>query len=139
MVNLAYPTAPAEVIEQLSVSSFIEGLRNPEIGQLVRLARHKTISEALAQAHPGVQVKLDKLKPINTRIVRERRRDLVKILLIPSRMSWKSLPMDQTPKIPPRIEEDPSVVGPVVLRDTYEVGAPNLLLNRTRETPTSQP
>ncbi|KAJ8916145.1 hypothetical protein NQ315_004512 [Exocentrus adspersus] len=50
MVNLAYPTAPAEVIEQLSVSSFIEGLRDPEIGQLVRLARHKTISEALAQA-----------------------------------------------------------------------------------------
>ncbi|KAJ8915460.1 hypothetical protein NQ315_003223 [Exocentrus adspersus] len=50
MVNLAYPTAPAEVIEQLLVSSFIEGLRDPEIGQLVRLARHKTISEALAQA-----------------------------------------------------------------------------------------
>ncbi|KAJ8912214.1 hypothetical protein NQ315_009038 [Exocentrus adspersus] len=50
MVNLAYPTAPAEVIEQLSVSSFIEGLRDPEIGQLVTLARHKTISEALAQA-----------------------------------------------------------------------------------------
>ncbi|KAJ8914922.1 hypothetical protein NQ315_016076 [Exocentrus adspersus] len=50
MVNLAYPTAPAEVIEQLSVSSFIDGLRDPEIGQLVRLARHKTISEALAQA-----------------------------------------------------------------------------------------
>ncbi|KAJ8915091.1 hypothetical protein NQ315_014346 [Exocentrus adspersus] len=50
MVNLAYPTAPAEVIEQLSVSSFIEGLRDPEIGQLVRLARPKTISEALAQA-----------------------------------------------------------------------------------------
>ncbi|KAJ8909763.1 hypothetical protein NQ315_005452 [Exocentrus adspersus] len=37
-------------------------------------------------------------------------------------MSWKSLPTDKTPKIPPRIEEDPSVVGPVVLRDTYEVG-----------------
>ncbi|KAJ8912584.1 hypothetical protein NQ315_005747 [Exocentrus adspersus] len=50
MVNLAYPTAPAEVIEQFSVSSFIEGLRDPEIGQLVRLTRHKTISEALAQA-----------------------------------------------------------------------------------------
>ncbi|KAJ8909983.1 hypothetical protein NQ315_013575 [Exocentrus adspersus] len=50
MVNQAYPTALAEVIEQLSVSSFIEGLRDPEIGQLVRLARHKTISEALAQA-----------------------------------------------------------------------------------------
>ncbi|KAJ8913144.1 hypothetical protein NQ315_006062 [Exocentrus adspersus] len=50
MVNLAYPTAPVEVIEQLSVSSFIEGLRDSEIGQLVRLARHKTISEALAQA-----------------------------------------------------------------------------------------
>ncbi|KAJ8910126.1 hypothetical protein NQ315_003497 [Exocentrus adspersus] len=50
MVNLAYPKAPAEVIEQLSVSSFIEGLRDPEIGQLVRLARPKTISEALAQA-----------------------------------------------------------------------------------------
>ncbi|KAJ8915696.1 hypothetical protein NQ315_000630 [Exocentrus adspersus] len=41
MVNLAYPTAPAEVIEQLSVSSFIEGLRDPEID---------TSSEALAQA-----------------------------------------------------------------------------------------
>ncbi|KAJ8913478.1 hypothetical protein NQ315_013858 [Exocentrus adspersus] len=40
----------AEVIEQVSVSSFIEGLRDPEIGQLVRLARPKTISEALAQA-----------------------------------------------------------------------------------------
>ncbi|KAJ8911361.1 hypothetical protein NQ315_011654 [Exocentrus adspersus] len=50
MVNLAYPKAPAEVIEQLSVSNFIEGLRDPEIGQLVRLARPKTISEALAQA-----------------------------------------------------------------------------------------
>ncbi|KAJ8915474.1 hypothetical protein NQ315_003237 [Exocentrus adspersus] len=50
MVNLAYPTAPAEVIEQLSVSNFIEGLRDPEIGQLVRLARSKTISEAFAQA-----------------------------------------------------------------------------------------
>ncbi|KAJ8918198.1 hypothetical protein NQ315_014065 [Exocentrus adspersus] len=50
MVNLAYPTAPAEVIEQLSVSSFVDGLRDPEISQLVRLARHKTISEALAQA-----------------------------------------------------------------------------------------
>ncbi|KAJ8916775.1 hypothetical protein NQ315_005780 [Exocentrus adspersus] len=35
MVNLAYPTAPAEVIEQLS---------------LVRLARHRIISEALVQA-----------------------------------------------------------------------------------------
>ncbi|KAJ8924575.1 hypothetical protein NQ315_000724 [Exocentrus adspersus] len=50
MVNLAYPTAPAEVIEQLSVNSFVDGLRDPEINQLVRLARHKTISEALAQA-----------------------------------------------------------------------------------------
>ncbi|KAJ8913363.1 hypothetical protein NQ315_008753 [Exocentrus adspersus] len=50
MVKIAYPKAPAEVIRQLSVSSFIEGLRDPEIGQLVRLARPKTISEALAQA-----------------------------------------------------------------------------------------
>ncbi|KAJ8916995.1 hypothetical protein NQ315_012910 [Exocentrus adspersus] len=50
MVNLAYPTAPTQVIEQLSVSSFIEGLRDPEIGQLIRLARPKTISEALVQA-----------------------------------------------------------------------------------------
>ncbi|KAJ8919094.1 hypothetical protein NQ315_012079 [Exocentrus adspersus] len=48
--NLAYPTAPAEVIEQLSVSSFVDGLRDPEISLLIRLARHKTISEALAQA-----------------------------------------------------------------------------------------
>ncbi|KAJ8913117.1 hypothetical protein NQ315_000574 [Exocentrus adspersus] len=46
--NLAYPTAPAEVIEQLSVSCYVDGLRVPEIGQLVRLARHKTTSEALA-------------------------------------------------------------------------------------------
>ncbi|KAJ8909672.1 hypothetical protein NQ315_008902 [Exocentrus adspersus] len=50
MVNLAFPTAPAEVIEQLSVSSFVDGLRDPEISQLVRLARHKTISEAFAYA-----------------------------------------------------------------------------------------
>ncbi|KAJ8915917.1 hypothetical protein NQ315_015532 [Exocentrus adspersus] len=51
IVNLAYPTAPAEVIEQLSISSFVDGLRDPEISQLVRLAiRHKTISGALAQA-----------------------------------------------------------------------------------------
>ncbi|KAJ8916369.1 hypothetical protein NQ315_005066 [Exocentrus adspersus] len=50
MVNLAYPTVPAEVIEQFSVSRFIGGLRDQEIGQLVRLVRHKTISEALARA-----------------------------------------------------------------------------------------
>ncbi|KAJ8921725.1 hypothetical protein NQ315_010635 [Exocentrus adspersus] len=50
MVNLAYPTAPANVIEQLSVSSFVDELRDPEISQLVRLARHTTISAALAQA-----------------------------------------------------------------------------------------
>ncbi|KAJ8920505.1 hypothetical protein NQ315_005374 [Exocentrus adspersus] len=50
MVNLAYPTVPAEVIEQLSVSSFVYGLRDPEISQLVRLVRYKTISEASAQA-----------------------------------------------------------------------------------------
>ncbi|KAJ8914976.1 hypothetical protein NQ315_002500 [Exocentrus adspersus] len=68
MVNLAYPTAPAEIIQQLSVSCFIDGLRDSEIGQMVRLAwsvckshnsslpawrglyRHKTISEVLAQA-----------------------------------------------------------------------------------------
>ncbi|KAJ8913252.1 hypothetical protein NQ315_012870 [Exocentrus adspersus] len=63
MVNLTYPSAPAEVIEQSSVSSFIEGLRDPEIGHLgpylgptsdlsicSRLSRHKTISEALAHA-----------------------------------------------------------------------------------------
>ncbi|KAJ8915438.1 hypothetical protein NQ315_003199 [Exocentrus adspersus] len=47
MVNLAYPAAPAEVIEQLSVSSFVNGLRDPEISQLVRLTRHKAISEAV--------------------------------------------------------------------------------------------
>ncbi|KAJ8909316.1 hypothetical protein NQ315_011238, partial [Exocentrus adspersus] len=44
-----YRNPPAVVIEQLSVSSFVDGLRDPEIIQLVRLARHKTISEALAQ------------------------------------------------------------------------------------------
>ncbi|KAJ8914792.1 hypothetical protein NQ315_014534 [Exocentrus adspersus] len=60
MVNLAYLTAPAEVIEQLSVTKeaqaqvsvwhVVDGLRGPKINQLVRLARHKTISEALAHA-----------------------------------------------------------------------------------------
>ncbi|KAJ8914681.1 hypothetical protein NQ315_017380 [Exocentrus adspersus] len=39
MVNLAYPTAPAEVIEQLSVSSFIEGLRDPEIALEIEAAK----------------------------------------------------------------------------------------------------
>ncbi|KAJ8909439.1 hypothetical protein NQ315_012753 [Exocentrus adspersus] len=37
-------------IQQLSVSNLVDGLRDPEISQLVRLARYKTISEALAQA-----------------------------------------------------------------------------------------
>ncbi|KAJ8911227.1 hypothetical protein NQ315_014939 [Exocentrus adspersus] len=93
MVNLAYPTAPAEVIEQLSVSSFIEGLRDPEIRQLVRLARHKTILKLwpklwklkLQSKHPGERVKLDKLKPTNTRIVREslRGRGLVRCYQAP--------------------------------------------------------
>ncbi|KAJ8918204.1 hypothetical protein NQ315_014071 [Exocentrus adspersus] len=50
MVNLAYPKAPAKIIEQLAVSNFVEGLRDPEIGQLVGLARHKTMSEALTHA-----------------------------------------------------------------------------------------
>ncbi|KAJ8925359.1 hypothetical protein NQ315_009189 [Exocentrus adspersus] len=39
MVNLTYPTAPAEVIEQLSVSSFVDGLRDPEISQLIEAAK----------------------------------------------------------------------------------------------------
>ncbi|KAJ8910586.1 hypothetical protein NQ315_013555 [Exocentrus adspersus] len=39
------------LFEQLSVSSFVDGLRDPEINsQLVRLARHRTISKSLAQA-----------------------------------------------------------------------------------------
>ncbi|XP_023310594.1 uncharacterized protein LOC111691664 [Anoplophora glabripennis] len=50
MVKLAYPTAPAEFQEQLAISSFIDGLRDSEISQALRLARHKNISEALAQA-----------------------------------------------------------------------------------------
>ncbi|KAJ8912645.1 hypothetical protein NQ315_015157 [Exocentrus adspersus] len=65
-INLAYPTAPAEVIEQLSVSSFIEGLRDPEFGQLVRLARHKTISEALVHALEIEAVKEVSRVAINT-------------------------------------------------------------------------
>ncbi|KAJ8914316.1 hypothetical protein NQ315_011303 [Exocentrus adspersus] len=70
MVNLAYPTAPAEVIEQLSVSSFIEGLRDPEIGQLVRLARHKTISEAAKQASRGTS----KIRQVKTYQYQDRER-----------------------------------------------------------------
>ncbi|KAJ8916398.1 hypothetical protein NQ315_014608 [Exocentrus adspersus] len=83
MINLAYPMAPAEVIEQLSVSRFIEGLTDPEIGQLVRLARHKTISEALAQALEIEAAKqasrgTSKVRQVNTYQYQDRERKMLK-------------------------------------------------------------
>ncbi|KAJ8911631.1 hypothetical protein NQ315_015172 [Exocentrus adspersus] len=73
IVNLAYPTAPAEVIEQLSVSSFIEGLRDPEIDQLVRLSRHKSISEALVHALEIEAVKEASRAAINPYLHRDKK------------------------------------------------------------------
>ncbi|KAJ8916346.1 hypothetical protein NQ315_005041 [Exocentrus adspersus] len=80
MINLAYPTAPAEVIEQLSVSSFVDGLRDPENSQL---ARHKTISEALAHAlEIEALKKASRVAITRIEINIRRRRKLVTICLI---------------------------------------------------------
>ncbi|KAJ8915714.1 hypothetical protein NQ315_000648 [Exocentrus adspersus] len=47
MVRLAYPEAPAEFIKQLNVQSFIDGVKDPELQQALRLGRFKTLSEAV--------------------------------------------------------------------------------------------
>ncbi|KAJ8912995.1 hypothetical protein NQ315_002872 [Exocentrus adspersus] len=47
MVRLAYPEAPEEFIKQLNVQSFIDGVKDPELQQALRLGRFKTLSEAV--------------------------------------------------------------------------------------------
>ncbi|KAJ8914881.1 hypothetical protein NQ315_014894 [Exocentrus adspersus] len=47
MVRLAYPEAPEEFIKQLNVQSFIDGVKDPELQQALRLERFKTLSEAV--------------------------------------------------------------------------------------------
>ncbi|KAJ8913587.1 hypothetical protein NQ315_013994 [Exocentrus adspersus] len=47
MVRLAYPEAPEEFIKQLNIQSFIDGVKDPELQQALRLGRFKTLSEAV--------------------------------------------------------------------------------------------
>ncbi|KAJ8912305.1 hypothetical protein NQ315_017338 [Exocentrus adspersus] len=55
MVRLAYPEAPEEFIKQLNVQSFIDGVKDPELQQALRLGRFKSLSEA------GMMTLLEKL------------------------------------------------------------------------------
>ncbi|KAJ8971499.1 hypothetical protein NQ317_013138 [Molorchus minor] len=48
LVYLAYPTAPRDFIEQLAVQVFIDGIRDCETQQALRLARCKKLNEVLA-------------------------------------------------------------------------------------------
>ncbi|KAJ8925261.1 hypothetical protein NQ315_009103 [Exocentrus adspersus] len=118
MVNLAYPTAPAEVIEQLSVSSFIGGLRDPEIGQLVRLSRHKTISKALAHALEIEAVKKASRVAIKPYQRRDKKTKITDGNLIDSLLELlNSSKRDRTLEVLPRMEkENQFVVGRVLLR-----------------------
>lgn len=50
LVRLAYPTAPDSFLEQLVVQTFIDGLRDTDIQQTLRLARPRTLDDALAHA-----------------------------------------------------------------------------------------
>jgi Zinc knuckle len=50
LVRQAYPTAPDDFLQQLAVQSFIDGLRDCETQQALRLARHKELGEVLAHA-----------------------------------------------------------------------------------------
>jgi hypothetical protein len=50
LVRNAYPSVPDDVYESLSVDKFLDGLRDPETEQAVKLARPKTLSDALTQA-----------------------------------------------------------------------------------------
>ncbi|KAJ8978059.1 hypothetical protein NQ317_015866 [Molorchus minor] len=49
-VYLAYPTAPRDFIEQLAVQFFIDGIRDCETQQALRLARCKKLNVVLAYA-----------------------------------------------------------------------------------------
>ena len=50
LVRLAYPSAPEDFGEQLAVQVFIDGLRDCETQQALRLGRHKLLCEALTHA-----------------------------------------------------------------------------------------
>ncbi|KAJ8961507.1 hypothetical protein NQ318_014757 [Aromia moschata] len=50
LVRLAYPTAPPEFLEQISIQHFIDGLRDSETQQALRLGRHRTLNDALSHA-----------------------------------------------------------------------------------------
>ncbi|KAJ8915556.1 hypothetical protein NQ315_012440 [Exocentrus adspersus] len=125
MVNLAYPTAPAEV-EQLSVSSFVDGLRDPEISQLVRLARHKTISESLAQVLEIEAVKQASRRTSKIRQVKayhgkdrmETANSNLADIIIEVVEKYKKGQDSENSTMNGSSTEDPSVVGPAVSSDT---------------------
>ncbi|KAI4464851.1 phosphorylase b kinase regulatory subunit [Holotrichia oblita] len=48
LIRSAYPTVPDEVSENLAVDKFLDGLRDTETQQAVKLARPKTLTEALS-------------------------------------------------------------------------------------------
>lgn len=50
LVRHAYPSVSDDVSESLAVDRFLDGLRDPETQQAVKLARPKTLSDALTQA-----------------------------------------------------------------------------------------
>ncbi|KAK9744171.1 hypothetical protein QE152_g8033 [Popillia japonica] len=50
LTRCAYPTVPDEVNESLAIDKFLDGLRDIETQQAVKLARPKTLKEALSQA-----------------------------------------------------------------------------------------
>jgi len=50
LMGLAYPTRPAEYVEEMSKELFIDGIKDPETATTVRMARPKTLGEALAIA-----------------------------------------------------------------------------------------
>lgn len=50
LVRLAYPTAPENFSEHLAIQTFVDGLRDSDTQQTLRLARPKTLIDALAHA-----------------------------------------------------------------------------------------
>ena len=50
LVRQAYPAATDEISESLAVDRFLDGLRDPETQQAVKLSRPATLGDALAQA-----------------------------------------------------------------------------------------
>lgn len=50
LVRLAFPTAPDNFLECLAVRTFIDGLRDTEAQHSLRMARPKTLTDALSRA-----------------------------------------------------------------------------------------